>query len=198
MMRRLLIHTFAGLIAAGLLVAFQSPAQAHHPRGDVYERGTTDAPYSFLEEEECDFPFQVDGRFRDRHVIYNVPGSQGQAYLLHQRYRWHEVLTNPANGKKMYLSGRGFFREVKAKHVRGDIWRFISVETGTPFVVRNARGHVVLRDHGKLVASSLQDTLGDGQPGSEQLDFRILHTRGDWPSLADDFDFCALVSRLIG
>ncbi len=43
-------------------------------------------------------------------INYNVPGSDGQAFLNHNWYRFRDVLTNPANGRKAYISGRGYFR----------------------------------------------------------------------------------------
>ena len=39
-------------------------------------------------------------------------------------------------------TGRAHFREVEAEHVDGDMWRFVSVTTGKPFVVKNDKGQV--------------------------------------------------------
>jgi hypothetical protein len=195
MLRRLIVLCFAGAMFVSLGTA---PAEAHHPRGDIYEQGAYDDPYQF-EDDTCGFPFEVKGRATGYFINYNVPGSDGQAFLNHDWYRFWEVLTNPANGKRMYLSGRGYFREVAARHVEGDIWEFDSVETGSPFVVRDARGRIVLMDRGKIFTRAVFDTLGDSRPGAEFIEetfHKVLF--GSFPSREADFDFCAMVSGLIG
>jgi len=195
MMRRILTL----VLAAVSLTFLNGPADAggHHDQGSIYERGPYDNRYEFV-DDSCGFEFHLRGRARGFSTTYNVPGSDGQAFLLDDYYSFFEVLTNPANGKRMYISGWGHLKEVKATHVEGDVWEFIAVDSGTPFVVRDKRGRLVLKDQGKLVYRQVFDTLGDSEPGGEELDFEVLSIRGHFPSLAPDFDFCAMVSDLIG
>lgn len=173
--------------------------QGHHPGkpGELYEQGINKEPYTY-EDTECGFTIRTDGRVFERYKYYRAPGST-QAFLGHSWYRWHETLTNPATGKKMYASGRGYFREVKATRLYGDVYEFISLDSGAPYTLRDAKGRVVLADRGTIVLRSVQDTLGDGVPGSEELSFEVVKVlRGHFPSYDEDFDFCAIASRLIG
>ena len=99
----------------------------------------------------------------------------------------------------MYVSGHGRFTERSATLVEGDIWEFDQVDRGRPFVVKNGRKKIVLADHGKVVLRQVFDTLGDGEPGGEEVDFEVVRTvRGKFPSLEPDFDFCKLAKRLVG
>ncbi|WP_182525001.1 hypothetical protein [Nocardioides dongkuii] len=185
-------------MASCLLVA--PPSQAHRGGLEVYDQGTYDDPYEF-DDDECGFLFHVEGRQWGRYKNYIVPGSDRQAFLANNRYHWRETISNPANGKKMYLSGDGHVREVRARHVEGTVWDFVSIETGAPFVMRTSRGRVVVADRGKLVRVQRFDTLGDGVPGGEPVgEETILHrfTRGSFPSLEPDFDFCGIVAKHLG
>jgi hypothetical protein len=195
MMRRTLILLFASTLWLFLVTP---PGQARNDRGTIYEQGRFDDPYSSTSDECGRLRFKIEGRARGRYVTYNVRGSDGQAFLQDNRYRFSETLTNPRNGKKMYVSGRGRFNERKARHVEGDVWQFFWVEMGRPFVVKNARRKIVLADHGTAVFRGRFDTLGDHQPGGRPISERVLRTRGSFPSLEPDFDFCHLVRRLIG
>jgi hypothetical protein len=142
--------------------------------------------------------FKVKGGTWGRSVIYNVRGSDGQAFLQDNRYHFREVLTNPRNGKTMYIHGRGRFTEWRAWHVEGDVWRFFQIDRGRPFVIKNARKEIVLADHGKVSFMQVFDTLGDSEPGGEEISRKVLRTRGHFPSLRPSFDFCRVVKRLIG
>ena len=70
-----------------------------------------------------------------------MPESDGQAFLQDIRYQYREVWTNQETGRKAYVSGRAHNREIKATQVDGDVWNFVSVLTGKPFVVKNDKGH---------------------------------------------------------
>ena len=194
MLKRLIILIFTGTLLVSLGSA---PATATFPRGDIYERGTYDDPYSFV-DDECGFAFKVKGRTTGHFITYNVPGSDGQAFLAHDWYFFREKLTNPANGKRMYISGTGYFREVAARHVEGNLWEFDQIDSGRPFVVRNSKGRIVLIDHGKRESTILFDTLGDSQPGGEFIKDISLKITGSFPSWEPGFDFCRMVRRLIG
>lgn len=193
MVRRLLVLFVGVVLVAGLV---GSPAQAHGGR-DVYSEGPFNDPYSFT-DDGCDgLTFEVTGRSEGYETLYNVPGSDGQAFLQDLRYRYREVWTNPANGRKAFVSGRAHNREVKATQVEGNVWTFVSVLKGKPFVVKNDQGRTVLAEWGRLVLSSNFDTLGDGEPGGELVSQEVVSTRGNWPTWDDDFDFCRLVRRVL-
>jgi hypothetical protein len=191
MVRRLLILVFGlTLLVSGAAVA--APVQAS---GEIVDKGSYDDTYRF-KDRGCAFPFIVKGRRFGYSVLRLVPGSDGQAFLLDDEYAFREILRNPANGKWMKVWGIGHVREISARHVEGDIWRFIAIETGTPFVVENAAGRIILRDHGTIRHRTLFDTLGDSQPGGEVLEHHTTVVEGSFPSLKRDF--CSVVERLIG
>ena len=199
MLRRSLTALFAVILAAAALVGLQSPAGAGGDGGpgSIYDQDSYDNKYEF-EDEECGIGYVGRGRSKGFFTVYNAKGSDGQAFLIDDHYSYFEVLTNPANGRRMFISGHGRFRELKATRVEGNVFEFISVDAGTPLVVRDKRGRIVLKDHGKIVTKDTFDTLGDSQPGGEYLDSEVLSIKGHFPSYDPDFDFCALVSRLIG
>ncbi len=193
MMRRIFI-----LILAGALLGLVAAPAESNAGGSVYERDRYDDPYTYT-DKECGFKVKIKGRAWGRSVTYNVPGSDGQAFRLDNRYHFADVVTNPRNGKKMYISGHGRFRETKATHVEGDIWEFTQVDQGRPFTVKNGRHQTVLADRGKVIFKQTFDTLGDSQPGGDEVDFEVVRVaRGNFPSLEPDFDFCALAKRLVG
>jgi hypothetical protein len=193
MVRRLIVNTAVVMLAAILL---SGPMATSEPaRAQVYDRGTRSGPFSFV-ERDCGFPVRVEGRSREKFVSYTVPGSSGQAFLEHRRYSFRKAITNPATGKSVVITGWGTYRETEATHVEGDVWEVIARERGKPFVVRDARGRVVLADGGTLTTRSILDTFGDGRPSGEELEREVVSTVGRFPSLTDDFDYCALVSRL--
>lgn len=193
MLRRLVLIC-ALVLASCLLVAPSSQARGGL---EVYDEGTYDEPYAY-DDDECEFPLRVEGRTWGRYKNYVVPDSDRQAFLAHDWYHWRETVTNPANGKKLHLSGRGYFREVRARHVEGTVWDFISIDSGVPYVIRDARGRVILADHGKIVIKQRFDTLGDGVPGGEPVgDPIVLRIRGSFPSYEPDFDYCAIAAKYL-
>ncbi|MCW2766642.1 MAG: hypothetical protein JWO11_2601 [Nocardioides sp.] len=192
MLRRLLILLFA----SALFVSVEAPAQAH-PRGDIFDQGSFNSPYTFT-DSSCGFDINVKGRARGHFVYYNVPGSDGQAFLNDSFNRFREVLTNPATGERLFNAGASRFTEVSAKHLYGNVWQFISVERIFYSVIRDSHGRVVLWEHGTIVRRQVFDTLGDSQPGGDVIRETIIRKRGHLPSFEPDFDFCALVTPLIG
>jgi hypothetical protein len=95
----------------------------------------------------------------------------------------------------MVIRGKGNFREVKATHVEGDIYRFRVQLAGQPFVIESGAGDVVYRERGLLVFDVLFDTFGDDEPGGEELSFDLVGVRG-YSGFIDDL--CPLVTELIG
>jgi hypothetical protein len=193
------IVLICGAVLAGSLLGGvgASPAQALHPGGDVYRSEHYNVPYKFKDDECKGLPFKVQGRARGFEVIYNVPGSHGQAFLDDNRNRTREVWTNPANGRQAFVRGKSRFRELEAHHVKGDIWRFRSVTSGAPFVVKNDKRRVVLAEWGALTLDTTYDTLGDSQPGGDILKDAVVRKQGHWPTWEPDFDFCDLVHKVL-
>jgi hypothetical protein len=191
MIRRLLSLLFLG----ALVVPAGAPAQANGP-GSVYSDDHYDEPYSNV-DPHCGFPWKIAGHASGHRVVYNVVGSHHQAFLEHDHYRWHETWTNLDNGKKAYAHGHGYFRELSGEHVKGDLWRFLTIDEGVPFAVANAKHQQVLSDSGRITLRALIDTLGDHQPGGEIKNLYVIDKKGHFPTYAKDFDFCHLARRLL-
>ena len=118
MVRKLLVLICGVGLAGSLLgVGGAGPGKTAAWRR-VQLRARYDFPYKFKDEECKGLPFEVKGRAQGYETLYNVPGSDGQAFLADNRNRYREVWTNPANGRKAYVSGKSRFREVKASTSR--------------------------------------------------------------------------------
>jgi hypothetical protein len=140
-----------------------------------------------------------------------VPGSDGQAFLLTDRFAYEDTWTNTVTGKSFRVTGRVLFREVSAEFVpltdvpadvippeglTGPVYRFTAVELGRPFTVWDASGRVVAEDRGLAVLEALFDTLGDSQPGGTFLSDRIVRAVGPHPFLLGELDACVLAEQL--
>lgn len=191
MIRRL----FVALVTGSLLVA-AGPAATARPHGDVHDQGAYNTPYSFV-DSSCDFPVKVRGRTEGKFVNFNVPGSHGQAFLNRNRNHFIEALRNPKNHKRLSAAGRTLFKDVSAHHVRGDIYRFRSVEKVHSYVLRDSKGRVVLREHGIVHRTMLFDTLGDSKPGGNVLKERVTRKSGHLPTLGPGFDWCDVYTKYL-
>jgi hypothetical protein len=175
-------------LVAGMSIAAMAPAMA---------RIVEHEPYSFTEtftEEFCgieaEFDVEASGRFMIR---ADRPGST--AFLFSNLFEYREIITNPETGAWLVIRGKGNFREIKATRVEGDVYRFRAQTAGQHFVIEDRHGKVVYRDRGLLVFEILFDTLGDDEPGGEELSFELVEIRGH-PGYLDDI--CPLALDLIG
>lgn len=190
MFRRLL----SVLSLTALVPLWMAPAQATGP-GSVYSDEHYDEPYSFV-DHHCGFPWKVVGHASGHRVLYNVPGSHHQAFLEHDHYRRHEVWSNPDTGKKAYVHAHGYFRNLSAEHIKGDLWRFLTVDEGVPFAVENARHQLVLSDAGRITFQALVDTLGDHNPSGEVRRLHAIAVVGHFPTYIG-YDYCKIARRLL-
>lgn len=144
--------------------------------------------------------FQVESTFSGRVMIKDAtPATDGQFFYLQDNYQYRDVITNPATGKFVVVRGNGIFKEVQARQVEGSVFTFMTHEAGQPFVVEDSSGRVVLRDRGMITLSYVFDTLGDSEPGGEFLeDPAVVRVSGPHPGFEEAFDFCALLTDLIG
>ena len=186
--RRLLTALALGPLL-GLLVAL--PADAAPIVNERYS-GTE----SFT---ECS-RFQVESSFSGRVMIKDAtPATDGQFFYFQDNYQYRDVITNPATGEFVVVRGNGIFKEVQARQVEGSVFVFLTHEAGQPFVVEDMSGRVVLRDRGMITLSYVFDTLGDSAPGGVFLeDPVVVRVSGPHPGFEEAFDFCALLTSLIG
>jgi len=168
-------------------------------RATVVDRGTFSGSELGVADNICGIDVIRDstfsGSFRDR----VDKASGGQAFFERFNGQFRDVFTNPLNGKSMSIEGKEVSNELSATQVSGNVYAFITIEAGQPFVVRDGDGNVVLRDRGVVRRRVLFDTLGDSKPGGILLDEEILSVSGPHPGFDQtEAEFCAMVEGLIG
>jgi hypothetical protein len=186
-------HPTARTTVVAALVTMMLLASTAAATARIVERERWSFDESF-DEEFCGIDTEVDvagsGLFMLR---ADRPGST--AFLVSNVFEYRETITNPATGEWLVIRGKVNFRDVKATHVEGDIYRFRAQTAGQHFVIEDRHGKVVYRDRGLLVFEVLFDTLGDDEPGGEELSFELVEMRGH-PGYLDDI--CDLALDLIG
>ena len=183
----------AGLtaLAAIAVLAFGAGAAL----GTVIESGFysgTDS-YSF---DDCGFTLNVESEFSGHFVLR--ADKDGQAFYGKDNFSHRDVLTNADTGQWFVVRGNGLFSEIKATQVSGNIYEFVAIEAGQPFVIEDSEGNVIVRDRGVIRTTALFDTLGDGVPGAEFIEETHLSVHGPHPGFADDFPFCEIAAELTG
>lgn len=146
--------------------------------------------------DDCGFTIESEITGSGHRLVREIEGSDGQAFLANNNYRYREVLTNPETGAFFVVRGKALFKEMSGQQVEGDIWEFTAQEVGQPFVVEDSDGKVVLRDRGRLTFRALFDTLGDGEPGAEFIEQELTSISGPHPGFFTDF--CEIATELIG
>ena len=185
--------TLGAMIIGFSAVAVAIPAAAHAAPPVEHEH------YEFTDSYPitgCGFEIRADLTAYGHAMITEVAGSDGQAYLGHDNYRFRQVTTNVATGEYFIVRGSALFKEMTGVHVSGDIWEFTSQESGQTFVIEDSDGKVVLRDRGRITYRTLFDTLGDGQPGGLVIEDEVTGVFGPHPSFSADF--CEIATDLIG
>ena len=180
------------------LVAIALSVLAGSAGGTVVEREQYMFPYtnSF---EFCGISIQVEGVEHGQFRVRQGKGAQASAFFGRDTNSYRETWTNAANGRWLVLRGHQTFNDVKARRVEGNVFEFRSNQAGQPFVIEDSSGRVVVRDRGVIRFDFLFDTFGDTDPESgEFVADGDVQLHGPHPSFADDFDFCAVVTDLIG
>lgn len=126
-------------------------------------------------------------------------GDLAGAFFGHNNYSSVDTFTNIANGKFFTISANGLNQDVRATHVEGSIFEFVSHDVGQPYTVRDMSGAVVLRDRGSLSFTYLFDSGGDNVPGGIFLEDISFRASGPHPGyFLDEAAQCAGVIALIG
>jgi hypothetical protein len=191
--RRMKTVTAACLAALAALAVLAFGAG--HAGATVVESGfysDTDS-FSF---DDCGFTLDVESEFSGHFVLRAHKG--GEAFLIKDNFSFRDVLTNPDTGGWFVIRGNGLFSEIKATQVRENIYEFVAIEAGQPFVLEDSAGNVIVRDRGVIRHTALFDTLGDGEPGAEFIEETHTSVRGPHPGFAEDFPFCEIAAELTG
>ena len=180
----------AALAAMAVLAFGAGPAGATVVEKGFYS-GTDSSSF-----DDCGFRLDVESTFSGHFVLRAVKG--GEAFLGKDNFRFRDVLTNPKTGEWFVVRGNGLFSEIKATQVSGNIYEFVAIEAGQPFVLEDSAGHVIVRDRGVIRHTALFDTLGDGEPSAELIEETHTSVRGPHPGFAEDFPFCEIAAQLTG
>jgi hypothetical protein len=182
--RRALTASLAGALL--LLTMAAGPVGATVTLRDHY---ADDYGFSF---DDCGFWVDVVGHDSGVAHFRVGKGNLDTAFLVHDNYAYRETWTRRDTGDFFTASGNGLFHETKATHVSGTIFEFTSIESGQPFIVRDADGNLVLRDRGVIRRVVQFDTLGDDVPGGAFIKDVSFSVHGPHPGL--DFDPCGYLS----
>jgi hypothetical protein len=186
-----LAAAIASIVAVALLaLAAVSPVGATVIDQHHYSGTSTD---SF---DDCGFTIDVASQFEG--VMHFRVDKGGEAFLVSDNYSYRDVLTNRDTGQWFVIRGNGLYHEVTATHVSGNVYEFVAIESGQPFVMEDSAGNIVARDRGVIRHTYLFDTLGDGTPGGVTVEETGLAVHGPHPGFADDFPFCELAAQLTG
>jgi hypothetical protein len=189
-MKTATVGCLAAMAAIALLTFGAGPAGA-----TVVDKGFYSGTDSFS-FDDCGFPLDVESEFSGHFVLRADKG--GEAFYIKDNFSFRDVVTNPDTGGWFVVRGNGLFSEVKATEVRENIYEFVSIEAGQPFVIEDSAGNVIVRDRGVIRRTALFDTLGDGEPGAEFIEETDVSVRGPHPGFAEDFPFCEIAAELTG
>jgi len=203
--RRILLTASIALVGLGVVA---TPASASGS-GTIYQPPTHwSNNYAF--DPGCPgLSLSVVGANHGVEWIFNVPGSDHQAFLDNNKYVFNETWTNTETGRWFTLQGNSFYQEYSARRVPlhqippdlvpadgvvGPVFLFKSLDTGTQAWIKNSHGTTVMKDHGTIYSRNLFDTLGDHAPGGVSLgseDYKIVG-----PHPIYHADICTVAKRL--
>ena len=177
------------LVCAAALLLGSAPADAR-----VVDRVSYSDSDTFT-DEPCGYPLEVSFSSSGQVVVRDTKG--GEAFRARDTGSFEVVFTNPENGKWFRIYGHTTINEVKARQVDGNTYKFTDHEAGLAFVLEDSSGTVLVRDRGLVQTTYLFDTLGDGEPGGEEIEVLNIRLAGPHPAFAEDFPFCELVDSLV-
>ncbi|HZH24151.1 MAG TPA: hypothetical protein VEY49_04555, partial [Solirubrobacteraceae bacterium] len=120
-----------------MVMAGAVPAQA-----TIFERGSFSFEES-VEEDLCGIAVRRDSTANVKFRIRTGKGRVDQAFFGMDRYSYSNTFTNLATGAFFTVEGKAVFKDVG-----GNIFEFKVLEAGTPIVIRDMNGKVVMRDRG--------------------------------------------------
>jgi hypothetical protein len=121
-------------------------------------------------------------------LMLKAPRADGAPPYFFDNNTTHETLT--ANGKTITIDHRSLYKTLHVTHVSGTIYQFTEMQSGQPFVVRDADGERVFFDRGRLLFTFQVDTKGDTDLDNDEFidgSFRLLRDSGSHPGFYADF-----------
>lgn len=195
--RRALVGSLIGLALVGVSAV---PARATIYQKVQFYAGSDNLP-TF---DDCGPTVSHTAVYSGKFMIRSGTGDLAGAFFGHDVFSYTETFTNitpssPSEGKFFTISGSYLTQDVRATHVEGSIFKFVTHQVGQPYVVRDMAGRVVLRDRGSLTFTYLFDTGGDNVPGGTTTEDLSVRIAGPHPGFfLDAAAQCAGLLNLIG
>ena len=183
-------HLVSIMAAVLLLGAMAGSVSASGP--GLYDSGSWDNPID--DHNVCD-KYDISGHDYGHWQIENSTKALNyQFFYFTNWYNGHTTVTNPANGKSVTEDWHGIFKEVHAKPHKddGNVFTYETVEAGL-YTITKSNHKVAYADPYLVVTRRDFDTLGDSQPGGQQLSYEELTNTVD-----QTFDFCVFLDSKIG
>ena len=194
--RRAMVGSLIGL---ALVAVSAAPAQA-----TIYQKVEAySGSYDFGTFVACGVTVHRTIDYSGKFMIRTGTGDLAGAFFAHDLLSYTETWTNvtpesQSLNKFFTISGSSLTQDVRATHIEGTIFEFVTHQVGQPYTVRNMAGQVILRDRGALTWTYLFDTGTPGPGGTtiEDLSFRV---SGPHPGyFLDPAAQCAGLVSLIG
>ena len=163
-------------VAAAVVTSTVPPALARPLEREHYEHSDG---YTF---DDCGFTVHNEVVATGL-LMLRAPVREGQPPRWFDNYEVHETLT--ALGRTLHIDHQGLYQDLSAERVAGTVFRFSSIESGQPFVVRDEAGRVLVRDRGVLQSSFEIDTKGTTTLDDDELvegSFQVTGDRGAHPA----------------
>lgn len=182
------LRAAATALTLGALCWVTPTAQAAPPDGDTFTDTFTEV------FEDCGIPLEATTTITGRFSIRPAPNDpSGVLVLSSQVSQYRTVVTNPATGQFVVETGHTVFRELRARHVEGNVYTFTAQQAGVPYVLTTSDGAVLLRDRGVIRFEATFDVLGGRHAYSNTGPAEghvIIHLGGPHPAM--QADFCAV------
>ena len=147
-------------------------------------------------EQQCGRTFLVEDSFSGLFTL-RMKGNEPIPYLT-DNYRFRSVWTT-SGGQGLVIQGRAIFKDLRITHVRGTIYRFVTLEAGRPFMIRSLDGELIVHDRGLLKTTFKVDTKGDADLDNDVFvegSFEVLKDAGSHPGFYfDEEAFCAALEE---
>ena len=153
----------------------------------IVDRSNSSEPYEFT-SWDCGYPMQVEGVVSDR-IQVRADKKNADIVYVTTHHEFKETWT-AADGRWFTLSGHNLYKDIKAKAVSGQLYKFTFHIPGQPFTITNSSGRVVSKDRGNV---SFEYTIDFADGTFTDLGVKL---SGPHPSFG--VDLCLLVAPLTG
>jgi hypothetical protein len=165
--------------------------------GAPVESGSFEFENTYL-VEDCGRPLEWHEQIEGSYVIKDAtPRTGGEFFRLKQQVEAHITVSDPETGAYFTVEWRTLFAELPGTLVPGSTTEvvFRSIEAGVWDLWRGSSGEVQYRSTGAISIEYVFDTGGDGVPGGQILEGRLIRAAGNLPTF--DADLCALALPLL-